>query len=69
MPWVCDSMLPYRQPVDAAQLGPSSLGGYLAAMGVDVIEVEGAAGPSSAAKCALPAPMATQCLLVKRAKF
>ena len=30
-------MLPYRQPVDAAQLGPSSRGGYLAAMGVDGI--------------------------------
>ena len=37
-------MLPYRQPVDAAQLGRSSRGGYLAAMGVDVIEVEGADG-------------------------
>ena len=30
-------MLPYRQPVDAAQLGPSSRGGYLVGMGVDVI--------------------------------
>ena len=30
-------MLPYRQPVDAAQLGPSSRGGYLAAMIVDGI--------------------------------